>query len=211
MTAFAQWLAGTSASMVVQKTLWLIPLMQTIHIICVALVFSSVVMIEFRVLGYSKAGTVADTARRFVPWIYACVALMALTGAVLIVGEPERSLPSFEFQMKMLLALTVSFNLITLLIAYSTVVEEVRWNETGIQRRTWLFSRRAMAWRQLAAFGVEMSGYWWIRSYDGPKIRFSPYSNGFDQLVRKIADNLPTDLPPAEADLIAEAVLARAR
>jgi len=37
---------------VVQKTLWLIPLMQTIHITCVALVFSSVVMIEFRVLGY---------------------------------------------------------------------------------------------------------------------------------------------------------------
>jgi len=73
MTAFAQWLAGTSASMVVQKTLWLIPLMQTIHIVCVALVFSSVVMIEFRVLGYSKAGTVADTARRFVPWISACV------------------------------------------------------------------------------------------------------------------------------------------
>jgi hypothetical protein len=102
MTAFAQWLAGTSASMVVQKTLWLIPLMQTIHIVCVALVFSSVVMIEFRILGYSKAGTVADAARRFVPWIYACVAVMALTGAVLIVGEPERSLPSFEFQMKML-------------------------------------------------------------------------------------------------------------
>jgi hypothetical protein len=115
MTAFAQWLAGTSASMVVQKTLWLIPLMQTIHIICVALVFSSVVMIEFRVLGYTKSGTVADTARRFVPWIYVCVAVMALTGAVLIVGEPERSLPSFEFQMKMLflavaLAFTVSFS-----------------------------------------------------------------------------------------------------
>ena len=56
MTAFAQWLAGTSASMVIQKTLWLIPLMQTIHIICVALVFSSVLMIEFRILGYTKWG-----------------------------------------------------------------------------------------------------------------------------------------------------------
>jgi hypothetical protein len=59
-------------------------------------------MIEFRILGYTKSGTVADAARRFVPWIYVCVAVMALTGAVLIVGEPERSLPSFDFQMKML-------------------------------------------------------------------------------------------------------------
>ena len=102
MEGFAQWLGDTSASAVVQKTLWLIPLMQTIHIICVALVFSSVVMIEFRVLGYTKSGTVAETARRFVPWIFVGVVVMALTGAVLIIGEPARSLPSFEFQMKML-------------------------------------------------------------------------------------------------------------
>jgi hypothetical protein len=61
MTAFAQWLAGTSASMVVQKTLWLIPLMQTIHIVCVALVFSSVVMIEFRVLGYRAPRKIASS------------------------------------------------------------------------------------------------------------------------------------------------------
>jgi hypothetical protein len=110
MEEFAQWLATTSASAVVQKTLWLIPLMQTIHIICVALVFSSVVMIEFRVLGYTKPGTVAETAHRFVPWIFVCVVVMASTVAVLIVGEPARSLPSFEFQMKMLfLAIALAF------------------------------------------------------------------------------------------------------
>ncbi|HEV7983346.1 MAG TPA: hypothetical protein VGP86_10660 [Xanthobacteraceae bacterium] len=114
MQGFAQWLEGTSASEFVQKTLWLIPLMQTIHIICVALVFSSVVMIEFRILGYTKSQSVAETAHRFVPWIFVGVVVMALTGAVLIVGEPTRSLPSFEFQMKMLflaiaLALTVVF------------------------------------------------------------------------------------------------------
>jgi hypothetical protein len=113
MEGFAQWLAGTSASAVVQKTLWLIPLMQTIHIICVALVFTSVVMIEFRILGYTKSGTVAETADRFVPWIFACVAVMAVTGSVLIVGEPTRSLPSFEFQMKMLfLAIALAFTIV---------------------------------------------------------------------------------------------------
>ncbi len=113
MEEFAQWLAGTSASAVVQKTLWLIPLMQTIHIIGVALVFSSVVMIEFRILGYTNAGTMAETAHRFVPWIFVCVVVMALTGTVLIIGEPTRSLPSFEFQMKMLfLAIALAFTIL---------------------------------------------------------------------------------------------------
>ena len=74
MEGFAQWLAETSASAVVQKTLWLIPLMQTIHIICVALVFSSVVMIEFRILGYTRSQTIAETAHRYVPCYRWCSA-----------------------------------------------------------------------------------------------------------------------------------------
>jgi len=114
MENFAHWLAATSASALVQKTLWIIPVMQTIHIIGVALVFSSVVMIEFRILGVTKAQTMAEVTHRFVPWILSGVLALALTGSILIVGEPQRSLPSFEFQMKMLflaiaLALTFAF------------------------------------------------------------------------------------------------------
>ena len=154
-------------------------------------------------------------------WRYLTPGPMVWTGLVLSIGLTGllsyvylfvgSARPDAEFQMKVLLGLTVSFNLVTILIAYSTVVEEVRWNETEIQRRTWLFSRRAMTWPQLAAFSIEMSGYWWIRFYHGPKIRFSPYSNGFDQLVRKIADNLPTDLPPAEAELIGQVARVQSR
>jgi hypothetical protein len=132
MTGFAQWLADTSASAVIQETLWLIPLMQTIHIICVALVFSSVVMIEFRILGYSKSGTVEETARRFVPWIFIGVVVMALTGAVLIIGEPARSLPSFEFQMKMLfLAIALVF---TIMFARSVRRHPEAWSDSSAVR-----------------------------------------------------------------------------
>jgi hypothetical protein len=114
MEVIAIWLAGTAASDVIQKTLWVIPVMQTIHILGVAMVFSSVVMIELRVLGTTKSQTIEQTAHRFVPWIFCGVVVLALTGSVLIVGEPKRSLPSYEFQMKMLylavaLAFTIAF------------------------------------------------------------------------------------------------------
>ena len=47
------------------------------------------------------------------PWIFVGVVVMALTGAVLIIGEPARSLPSFEFQMKMLfLAVALAFTIV---------------------------------------------------------------------------------------------------
>ena len=110
MESIAAWLAGTDASAVIQKTFWIIPVMQTIHIICVAMVFSSVVMIELRVLGVTKSQTIEQIAHRYVPWIFTCVVVMAVTGSILIIGEPQRSLPSYEFQMKMLyLAIALAF------------------------------------------------------------------------------------------------------
>ncbi len=110
MEAIAIWLAGTAASGVIQKTLWVIPVMQTIHILSVAMVFTSVLMIEFRILGVTASQTIEQTAHRYVPWIFGGIAVLALTGSVLIVGEPKRSLLSYEFQMKMLcLAVAVGF------------------------------------------------------------------------------------------------------
>lgn len=110
MQSIAAWLAGTAASAVIQKTFWIIPVMQTIHIICLAMVFSSVVMIELRVLGVTKSQTIEQIAHRYVPWIFTCVVIMAVTGSILIIGEPQRSLPSYEFQMKMLyLAIALAF------------------------------------------------------------------------------------------------------
>lgn len=114
--AIANWLAGTSASYLIQTTLWIIPATQTIHILSVAMVFSSVVMITFSILGVTRSYTVEQAAHRFVPWIFYGVAVLTVTGSVLIVGEPKRSLLNHEFQMKMLwlsvaLAFTVAFAL----------------------------------------------------------------------------------------------------
>jgi len=113
-----------------------------------------------------------------------------------------------EFQMLMLFLLCVGFSLITIHIAYTTAVERVRWNETHIERRTLFFETRSMSWHELARFGEEPSGYLWVASYHGPKIRFSPYSNGVGELIAKAVRHLPTDLPPADY-AIADAALTR--
>lgn len=129
MEAIAAWLAGTTASDVIQKTLWVIPVMQTIHILSVAMVFSSVVMIELRILGVTNSQTVEQTSHRFVPWIFAGVAVLALTGSILIIGEPKRSLPSYEFQMKMLyLAVAIAF---TIAFARSVHQHAAVWETAG--------------------------------------------------------------------------------
>lgn len=99
---FAVWLATTSVSMFIQNVLWIIPAVQTVHILAIAAVMSSVAMINLRIFGLAGRGsTVAETANRYVPWIWAALVVLAVTGIVLITGEPVRSLTNPAFQLKM--------------------------------------------------------------------------------------------------------------
>lgn len=90
------------------------------------------------------------------------------------------------------------FVLVTLVLALHIIIERVRWNGERIERRTMFLQERCLSWCELSQFGVEPTGYCWISGFAGPRIRFSPYDNGFDQLVAKVRRHLPDDMPPAE-------------
>jgi hypothetical protein len=107
MQALAQWLGGTQISHGIQRAIWLIALLQTIHILAIAMVLSSVVMVELRILGVTRSQTMIDTVRRFMPWIWTGLVVLASTGIVLIVAEPKRTLDNnLAFDLKMLMLAT---------------------------------------------------------------------------------------------------------
>jgi hypothetical protein len=113
MLNFSHWLAATPASRTIQTVLWIIPTVQTIHILAVAMVVSAVGMIILRILGVAgRSQDVPQTARRFLPWIWSGLVVLAVSGATLIVGEPARDLNNPAFWTKMsLVALAIAVTL----------------------------------------------------------------------------------------------------
>jgi hypothetical protein len=109
------------------------------------------------------------------------------------------------------LLFTSAFAGITLFLAIQALVEQVRWDSQRIERRTILGRTITMSWHELARIGVEWTGYLWISSFEGPRLRFSTYDNGFDELALTVHHHLPTDLPPASPELGGEPMLAEAR
>jgi uncharacterized membrane protein len=98
------WLAATSLSHVIQTVSWIIPTVQTIHILCVAVLFTSAVLVDLRVWRLLERDVpVADVARRFLPPIWPIVLVLLITGSLLIIGEPRRSLLNSTFYLKMAL------------------------------------------------------------------------------------------------------------
>ena len=100
MLSFVHWLSATPASLVLRDSDWLAPTLQSIHIVAIAMVMSSVLMIDLRVLQVTRSQTIADTAKRFQNWIWSGLAILAVTGMALILAEPQRTLPNISFHIK---------------------------------------------------------------------------------------------------------------
>ena len=102
--AFCEWLSVTAPSQVIQNVTWIIPSVQTVHIICISILFGAAAMVDLRVLGFAMRSQSATVmSRRLLPYIWGALPVLLLTGAILIEGEPVRSLESPAFQIKMVL------------------------------------------------------------------------------------------------------------
>ena len=107
MNEFGQWLHATAISQWVQGTPWVIPLLQSVHIVMIGLVFISSLMIALRVLGRMRADEpFVAVWGRFAPWMWSGLLVMFVTGLLLIVGEPGREFGSLSFWIKMAFVLT---------------------------------------------------------------------------------------------------------
>ena len=108
----AEQISDTRISAFIQNVLWIIPTVQTVHILAIAVVLSSVAMIDLRILGLvGKNQPMEEVADRFVPWVWVALVVLAISGVILVAGEPVRSLPNPAFQLKMamlLCAITVT-------------------------------------------------------------------------------------------------------
>ena len=77
---------------VIQTTKWIIPTLQTIHILAIAALFSSAILFDLRLWGVVERDLpLKDMARRFFPVIWFALPVLLTSGAFLIVGEPKRA------------------------------------------------------------------------------------------------------------------------
>ena len=104
MHEFAEWLGSTPLSVAIQSRLWLTPLLQTIHIVMIGVVFVSMLSVALRVLGQVRTDEpLAEVWHRFAPWFWTALGVMAGTGLVLTISEPVREVSALSFWIKMAL------------------------------------------------------------------------------------------------------------
>ena len=102
MFEFAEWLGTTPLSLAIQTRTWITPLLQSIHILMIGIVFVSILVVALRVLGRARTDEPIEAVwQRFAPWFWPALVVMALSGLVLILGEPVREARAMSFWFKM--------------------------------------------------------------------------------------------------------------
>lgn len=105
---FCDWLAGTPPSLVIQTVSWIIPAVQSVHIMAITVVVGSVLMVNMKLLGVTGRGAaVSALTHRFLPWVWVALLVLLTTGLILIAAEPRRDLLNNVFRLKMLLVVLV--------------------------------------------------------------------------------------------------------
>src|ERR1700744_560264 len=155
MEQLIRWISGTALSQAIQNVEWAVPAIQSIHILGVCVVLSSVGMIVLRLMGRAGIRTsVSDTARRYVPWLGGALIVLACTGGLLVIREPPRELTNIMFQIKMLLVL---FAIVLIAVFQNSVRKHPEfWNDEPESGRIKMMALSAL----VLFFAIAVAGRW---------------------------------------------------
>jgi hypothetical protein len=148
-------LYSTAISTGIRESAAIIPTTQSIHIIAIAVVVGSALVTDLRLAGVLATDESPQiVVRRYLPWMWAALAVLLTTGAILAVGEPNRVLANPVFWSKM--GLVVLAFLLTLLFRYPILHPQFR-----LEHARWAALAKPMAWLSLLVWiAVIFCGRW---------------------------------------------------
>lgn len=103
-----EWIYQTALSNAIREVSWLVPAVQSLHILAIAVLLGAALMSDLRVARLFATDEPAHgVIRRYLPWSYGALAVLLLTGLTMCIGEPDRVLVNQIFWTKMGLVLAV--------------------------------------------------------------------------------------------------------
>ena len=137
------WLYDTQISTTLRDVDWVIPSVQCVHILAIAVLIGSALVTDLRLAGVLATDeNPATVVRRYLPWMWRALVVLLLTGTVLIVAEPARTLANTVFWSKMALVL-IAF-VLTLLFRKPILNPQVR-----VEHSAWAAAAKPLAWVSL--------------------------------------------------------------
>src|SRR5215831_6983186 len=100
---FCRWLESTAGSVALHESIWVYPIVESVHVLTLCLFLGLAVMLDLRLLGVTMRRTpVSEVADRLLPWTFAGFAVMVVSGALLFYAIPVKTYLNIFFRVKVL-------------------------------------------------------------------------------------------------------------
>jgi hypothetical protein len=102
---FFDWCGATWLGTTVRDTVWAFPLIETFHLLALAVLLGTVLIVNLRVFGlgrryYASAGQIA---RELEPWMLTSVGVLIASGIPMFLSETDKCYESVSFPIKIML------------------------------------------------------------------------------------------------------------
>ena len=152
LLSFFEWCEDTAVGHAIRDSLWLFPVIESVHLLALALIGGAILVVDLRLLGLGlRSQPVARLARDAQPWLLGGLVVMLTTGVLLFLSGSIKCYYSPPFWNKM------TFLLLALLFTSTVRRKVAAASETSV----------GPVWRKLVAvvslalwFGVGFSGRW---------------------------------------------------
>lgn len=108
---FCQWLADTRGSIALHESLYMYPLVESVHVLTLCLFVGMSVLLDLRLLGLAlRQVPLTDITKRLMPWMLAGFFIMVVTGVLLFYAIPVRSYQNVFFRLKVIFLILAGLN-----------------------------------------------------------------------------------------------------
>jgi uncharacterized membrane protein len=141
---------------VIRESLWLFPVIETVHIFGIILLVGGTSILDLRLMGLTfRDEAVSKLARRFLPWAWAGFIIQVTTGLLMFSSEATKMYVNRAFQVKMLLIVAAGVNA---LVFHSLAYQSVgKWDKDPVAPMS---ARVAGLISILFWFGIVAMGRW---------------------------------------------------
>lgn len=101
---FIEWCDRTAIAVAIRDSAWLFPVIESVHLLALALLGGAVLIVDLRLLGFGlRRPPLPDLARELRPWMMAGLIAMIVSGVLMFLSEALKCYENPPFRLKMLL------------------------------------------------------------------------------------------------------------
>ena len=111
--SFLHWLENTTLAVSIAQSDWAFAIIESIHVIALALVIGTVCVVDFRLLGWASVKQpYREVAREVLPWTWAAFGVSVISGSLMFITQATEYYTNAAFRIKVVLLLLAGGNML---------------------------------------------------------------------------------------------------